>query len=281
MTDYFNDNDLIKLFASDPEEHAGGPSELRNILMCARQHVLKLAAAKAEGEALDTLGPRTHKRNTGSLTHKLVELYHAGEDPALLVPRHSEVADINAILQEGWGLFERYKQDFPLGFWGRVLATEVELHGEDSSRGRVDAIIDVDEAAAERIAERFPGQRPVVGVHIWDLKVTWQKNNNLDSEYGWSLAGTQYCALARGQGIPVDAFTVFNMVSYKTQRQEYAFLATFPVEAMTSDAALRRLDTARGHAAELLSFPGGMPNTVNCHRYGECIFKTSGQCKGY
>jgi len=280
VVDYFDDNELLKLFASAPEEHEGGPSELFAALGCAKKVRLILERIKQEGEAFDVLGKRTFARNIGSTCHKLVELYHDGENPEDVFPQHSEQPEIDEILQRAWPLFRAYREQFPPGFWGKLLGTEVKLPGG----GRVDALFEVDAAASERIFERF-GERVRPGIMVWDFKTSLQKNNQLHEKYEWSLAGTMYLARTEeALGQRPSCFFIFHAVAYVPKSKlwaegSWASGAAFDAEDMLGEDAQERLANAQWVAAE--NTKSGRANISRCNDWGQCAFKSDGTCKGW
>ena len=68
-----------------------------------------------------------------------------------------------------WVIAEGYGQDFPAGFWGHLLASEVKLKGVVGA-GRLDRVWDIDQAAIDRIEARFALNMNGVGIYLWDLK---------------------------------------------------------------------------------------------------------------
>ena len=281
MVDYFDDNELLKLFASDPEEHEGGPSELFAALGCAKKVSLINERCKQEGEAFDVLGKRAFKRNVGSTCHKLVELYHDGVDDVwTFFPEHSEHPEIDGILQRAWPLFSAYREQFPRGFWGKCLGTEVKLPGG----GRVDALFEVDADASERIFERL-GEHVRPGIMVWDLKTSFQKDNQLHEKYEWSLAGTMYLdRTEEALGQRPSCFFIFHAVVYAPKSKlwaegKWASAAAFDAEDMLGADARERLANAMKFAEE--NKTSGRANIARCNDWGQCAFKSDGTCKGW
>jgi hypothetical protein len=275
MPDYFDDNELLKMFSSDPEEHAGGPSEIESFLGCAKRERLKRERQQEEGIAFDVLGRRTAARNIGTITHKLVELYHDGERTERVFPEHSEHPEIDELLQEGWRLFRKYEDAYPLGFWGKLIGTEVKLPGG----GRVDAIFDVDAEAAANINEKL-GTRVEPGLMVWDLKTGSQRDNHLHEKYEWKLAGTVYCnRVETALGVAPTTFFIFLAVRYKRADTKWDFGAAFSAARMMDNDAQLRLENAK-MLGEML-WNTGRANIMRCHDWGACPFKEDGTCKGY
>lgn len=274
---YFDDNALLALIASDPAEHAGGPSEVMDTLRCARYAALKRQLAKEDGPDLENLGPRTFWRDAGTITHKLVELYSSGEDPEACVAQPECVDNIplQDRLAKAWRLFRRYKAVYEPDFWGELLGVEVKLNP-----GRVDALWNITPASQARIVERFQSEEPPpLGVMAWDLKTGKQKDNELHAKYEWSLQGGMYLPRLVDLGITPASFGIFQAANYERDSTKWDFFTWYPAEHFLGEDGRRRTAAATARAEREAT--SNECNLSGCFMYGECGFKQNGMCRGY
>lgn len=279
------DNDLIQMLSSEPGEHEGGPSEMLSLLRCARKLRLEKAEA-AQQDATNPLTERNHARNRGVLAHALFAPFHMGDDPAALFPKRADNPTLDVALVEAWTLFEKYSSEFPFGFWGHTIGTELKLAGvlyDVPAQGRIDNVFFMDEAAIERVQARFPTVRlNGPGLYVWDLKTKSKKTSNLDSAYEWGLQPFQYIHLLDGvlDG-EIRGFIVFEAVCRppKSREPEWAYCAAYPAETFTNEDAVLRFNHAREMART--AFVTDACNIAHCEEFGGCPFKQSGKCRGY
>ena len=276
---YLSTNTILGLLASDPAEHATGPTVLFRILDCARQ-------VRLDGEhfsAANALAPEFEKRNVGTLVHKLCEIYHLGLDPARHVAKQAGHPAIDPLLVEAWGLFEKYRTEFSHDWWGWLSGAELQLvqpgpHGEEG--GRIDAVWEVDSAAVERIEGRFGIRLEGPGLYGWDLKTTGQRNNNLYEMYVHDPQPYRYLRLLRAAGHEVNGFIVFMAIRYKTDRQDRFQAVCLPAQEVLSAANTARQAAIVAYAAAKKAADEARPS--NCRSYGQlCRHFTEGRCPGY
>lgn len=281
MTD---DNYIVKLLSSQNEDHEDGPSRLWSTLKCARRGRLDYECGEQE-----LFGPGVEGRNAGTITHKLVEIYHDGEDPELVVPTSSTHPDIEIILNgprkkglAAWPLFNKYEENFSADFWGHSVAAEVFLEGQIMGfrrTGRIDRIWWMDEETIERVEDRFPGlQLFGPGNYTWDLKTAASKDDSLYETWAWHPQPAQYVELARQHDYNPRGHIVFRAVGYKTDRQEWAFAVAYPADELLS-TGLVRLQKQIAKAVQMKWKDA--PGWTSCGEYGRfCPHRISGACQG-
>lgn len=270
---YFDDQALLTLVDSDPKAHEGGPSELWAKLACGRKFHLDRQSPE------DPLSAQCIKRNTGSITHKLLELYDNGLDLEAHVGRTAQHENLQKALDTAWRLAERYTAEFAPNFWGKLLASEVRPSGRP---GRLDRVYDVDEAAIARIERRFPVHMNGPGVYVWDLKTSGQADNNLSLRYEWGPAATMYVGSAIQEWPNTRGMIFLNAVPYaeSNKKSDWFAAAVYPVEALLSEKAQRRFRLMEYQAALNAQGIGGC-NVVNCFEYNRpCRHRVSGACEG-
>ena len=273
---YLNDEDLLRLVDSDPKAHEGGPSELWEQLECGRRYVLNRVAPE------DPLAPNCMRRNAGSIAHKLTEYIDAGVDPTSHVTHECESPALAESLKLAWVIAEGYGQDFPAGFWGKLLASEVKLRGAVGA-GRLDRVWDMDQAALERIEARFALNTNGPGVYLWDLKTSGMADKSLSTKYEWGPALYMYTNLALERWSGVRGMLFLNAVPHETKRDgtwtEFA-AACYPVEGQRTELAHRRFQQMRALAAPNVA-AGGYCNTTQCYFHGSaCRHRLTGACTG-
>jgi hypothetical protein len=271
-----NDDDVLKLVASDPEAHKGGPSELKEKLACGRQYILNRRFPE------DPLAENCWRRNAGSIAHKLTEYLDAGIDPREHFTQECNNPMLAKSLKTAWVIADGYAEEFPRGFFGTVLDSEVKLTG-DIGAGRLDRVFQVDQAAIDRIEARFALNMNGEGVYLWDLKTSGQADSNLSTQYEWGPALYMYTNLALARWPDVRGMLFLNAVPHSTKKDgdfaEFA-AALYTVEGQTTELAHARFEVMRQAAIFNSSFEGRC-NVMHCYTYGRaCRHRLSGACQG-
>ena len=275
---YMNDEDILKLVDSDPNAHKGGPSELYEQLGCGRQYHLNRQFPE------DPLAENCWRRNAGSIAHKLTEFIDVGMEGELgqHVTHQVDSAALQKSLSTAWVIGSGYAESFPVGFFGKVLASEVKLIG-DIGVGRIDRVLEVDQAAIDRIEARFALNMNGEGVYLWDLKTSGQADKALSTKYEWGPALYMYTNLALVKWPNLRGMIFLNAVPHSTKRDgdfvEFA-AAMYPVEGQTTEQAHCRFNNMRDMALRN-TVGGGHCNTTHCYQYGNaCRHRLSGNCVG-
>ena len=290
---YLDASSILSLLASDPAEHKDGPTILMHLLGCARR--VRLDSVVGDG---DVLAPENEKRNVGTLTHKLVELYHRGVNPLRFVAQITGHPIIDALLNgpsdngpAAWPMAAYYQEAFPVGFWGALVGAEIHLerqglHGRQT--GRLDAVWAVDTEAVARIEARFPGVRLCgPGLYGWDLKTAGQRDNNMHEAYLHDPQPFRYLSLLMstegglgcGAG-PVRGFLVLKAIRYKTAKQDRFQLVCLPADEVLSVENTKRQSEIERLAKLAMTVDEARPTM--CYGYGRmCPHFNTGLCPGY
>lgn len=282
------DNAVLELLSSAGEDHDDGPSRTWAALKCARRVLL---GEQQEEQEAQILAPHNEARNVGTIVHKLVECYHTGVDPELYVPLRSDNEDIERLLNGprskngagAWIIFNDYVEEFPPGFWGRLIGAELRLsaHMDDGTRrsGVLDALWNMNAAAVRRVQDYFEVELNGPGVYVWDLKTGDAKSANLLADWEWHPQPPQYMLLAESAnetGGPVRGAIVCKATGYKSAKKT-VFQAAF----IPSPDEAARMRWERQVEDALWNLENNQFNTAFCNEYHrECPFKTSGECEG-
>lgn len=282
------DNAILEMLSSAGEDHDDGPTHTQSALECARR--VRLDRQREETEAM-VLAPHNEGRNVGTITHKLVQCHHEGVDPELYVPLRSSNADIEVLLNgprtkgaAAWQVFNDYAEQFPRGFWGNLVGAELKMEAylDDVRRtGIIDALWDMDEAAVNRVQDRFEKELNGPGLYLWDLKTGTSRTPDLLAKWEWRVQPAQYQWLAAQAGYPVKGMVVFEAIGYKVQKSGKQTPTSFDIcviPALDETAELRwRLQVEKA----LDNTANDDFNTSFCNAwFRECPHKASGECEG-
>ena len=236
-------------------------------------------------------------KETGTLVHKLLELYY---DPSLTddhILEYDEGND-NPAWHEALRLFEAYRERYPRNELGDVLHTELGLESRDSLEsfgvdkftGKLDAIIYLDEEAVDVLTM----VRPTLGVlnpgiYLVDHKTAKSNMSTLPTQVKASFQFTAYQMLyqERFPDLPIQGLIANYIFKHKNMDPDKSFRSLWvPPPSDEKKAALK--ETLAFAYDMKMRYGEGHANPAWCFIYAGCPYwhgfknraGVKGPCKG-
>ena len=267
-------DDILNCIATSGGGSGTGVSFYRQAMNCGQKARLNALLKGGGGGSFAT--------DTGTYFHAMMEWYYGGE--GLLEFNDFQLDDAQT---EALRLFRAYAKVFGPGDFARVVGCEMfmpedgaekavhDMMGVAPFTGRIDMVVELDEAACERLGAKRPeiAGHLEPGIFLWDFKTKGQSDKSAAVKAAWNV---QFLAYQMAYCAQTGVEPIGMISDYVIRTKVPKFYSCFTAFPDDTEQAMVRQYLQEGRRR----FEEGLPNLEECFNYGECFHRKTGNCRG-